>query len=126
MRGLLFSRGKYWKFSRQILSPTFSTLKIKMVSNELASCYIISTVCISEDVAINEYKCCYSCGHVFRRSSIGEEYRSIQVSFVYISQIAYELVLILVAYNQGIWFFHHGDYPSNGFWSGDRHSKRRV
>ena len=123
MRGLLFSRGEYWKFSRQILSPTFSTSKIKMVSNELASCYI---VCISEDVAINEYEYCYSCGHVFRRSSIGKEYRSNQVSFVYISQIACELVLILVAYNQDIWFFHHGDYPSNGFWSGDRHPKRRV
>ena len=41
MRGLLFSRGEYWKFSRQILSPTFSTSKIKMVSNELASCYIV-------------------------------------------------------------------------------------
>ena len=32
VRGLISSRGDYWKFSRQILSPTFSTSKMKMVS----------------------------------------------------------------------------------------------
>lgn len=30
-RSLLSSRGQYWRSSRQILSPTFSALKMKMV-----------------------------------------------------------------------------------------------